>query len=348
MPLVSQALAFNQTFSNLDVVTSARAKLDQAVTAYHKPELTKSAKLFLESWRILRNEYESGLYKRLDYSLPVKEQMRQERSVARETKARMLLSLVALHDLARACSRINEEYKDKTGKCKLDVYALRYGWEGNTTTEVLEIEEDDEDNARSKPWPKGSGIAHVLPLKDPLGRLLEEANSFKEAAFIIANICSLQIASVSEPSKEYQDGCDFISDSLLWMRRRTSFEIASVKAADSNRFKQMQEKTKKDSEDDEDEKTRKKLVLKMNDWESKKKPLDKKDEEELSDLFDQLHAASLSEQLIRQLERFHVTDRAGLWRYKGDNFERIQEKNNDSDDEDDEDDEEERLLLRGG
>jgi len=107
----------------------------------------------------------------------------------------------------------------------------------------------------------------------------------------------------------------------------------------------MQEKTKKNSEDDEDERTRKKLVLKMNDWESKKKPLDKKDEEELSDLFDQLHVTSLSEQLIRQLERFHVTDGAGLWPYKGEGFEHIQEKKNDSDDEDEE---EERPLQRGG
>jgi len=347
MPLVSQSLAFKQTFSNIDIETSARAKLDQAATAYYKLELARSAKLFLESWRILRNEYESGLYKRLDYSLPVKEQMQQERSVARENKGRMLLSFVALHDLARTCSRINEEYKDKAGKCKLDVYALRYGWKGNTTTEVLEIEEDDEENDVIKPpWPEGSGIAHVLPLKDPLGRLLEEADSFKEAAFIIANICSLQVASASEPLKEHQDGCDFIRDSLLWMRRRTSFEIASVKAAsDSHRFKQMQEKTKKNSEDDEDERTRKKLVLKMNDWESKKKPLDKKDEEELSDLFDQLHVTSLSEQLIRQLERFHVTDGAGLWPYKGESFEHIQEKKNDSDDEDEE---EERPLQRGG
>ena len=128
----------------------------------------------------------------------------------------MLLSFIALHDLIRTCSRINEEYKDKAGKCKLDVYALRYGWKGNTTTEVLEIEEDDEENDVIKPpWLEGAGIAHVLLLKDLLGRLLEEADSFKEAAFIIANICSLQVASASEPLKEHQDGCDFIRDSLL-------------------------------------------------------------------------------------------------------------------------------------
>lgn len=351
MGLLSRSLAFKQAFSNIDIETSAWAKIVQAVKAYykpeHKPELARSAELFLESWRILRDEYESGLYKRFD-SLPVKEQRQQEQSTARENKGRMVLSLFALHDLAMTCSRLHEEYKDKTGKCKLDVCALRYGWKGNTTTEVLEIEEGNEENDGTKPpWPKGSGIAHVLPLKDPLGRLLEEANSFKEAAFIIANICSLQVASVSEPLKEYQDGCDFIRDSLYWMRLRTSMEIESAGAAsDSHRFMQMQEKTKKNSEDDEDERTRKKLVLKINDWESKKKPLDKKEEEELSDLFDQLHVTSLSELLICQLERFHITDGADLWPYKGESFEHIQEeKKNDSDNEDEE---EERPLLRGG
>jgi hypothetical protein len=104
----------------------------------------------------------------------------------------MLLSIVALYDLARTCSRINKEYKDKAGKYKLNIYTLWYGWKGNTTTKVLEIKEDDEENNRIKPpWPKGSGIAYMLLLKDPLGRLLEEADSFKEAAFIIVNICSL-------------------------------------------------------------------------------------------------------------------------------------------------------------
>ena len=100
----------------------------------------------------------------------------------------MLLSFIALYDLIRTCSRINEEYKDKAGKYKLDVYTLRYGQKGNTITEVLEIEEDD---VIKPPWPEGFGIAHVLLLKDLLGRLLKEADSFKEAAFIIINIYSL-------------------------------------------------------------------------------------------------------------------------------------------------------------
>ena len=122
-----QPLAFKQTFSNIDIETSARATLDQAAKAYDKGEPATSAKLFLLSWRILRNEYESGLYKLFDYSVPVKEQRQQERAVARENKGRMLLSFIALYDLIRTCSRINEEYKDKAGKYKLDVYTLRYG-----------------------------------------------------------------------------------------------------------------------------------------------------------------------------------------------------------------------------
>jgi hypothetical protein len=50
--------------------------------------------------------------------------------MARENKERMLLSIIALYNLARTCSRINKEYKDKAGKYKLDVYALWYGWKG--------------------------------------------------------------------------------------------------------------------------------------------------------------------------------------------------------------------------
>ena len=36
----------------------------------------------------------------------------------------MLLSFIALYNLTRTYSYINEEYKDKTSKYKLNVYAL--------------------------------------------------------------------------------------------------------------------------------------------------------------------------------------------------------------------------------
>jgi hypothetical protein len=77
MPSSLDPLAIKQTFSRLDIKTNARTKLNQAATAFSKEELTKSANLFLESWRILQNEYESNLFKRLD-SLPKKEQYQQQ------------------------------------------------------------------------------------------------------------------------------------------------------------------------------------------------------------------------------------------------------------------------------
>lgn len=104
----------------------------------------------------------------------------------------MLLSLITLYNLTRTYSRINEEYKDKASKYKLDIYALQYSQKGNTTTKVLEIKEGNKENDKIKlPQLKGSSIAHVLLLKDLLGCLLEEVNNFKEAIFIIINIYSL-------------------------------------------------------------------------------------------------------------------------------------------------------------
>jgi hypothetical protein len=278
-------LAIQQTFSNLDLKTNAWTKLNQAATAFRNDELTKSANLFLESWRILQNEYEGNLYL-LDYSLRKAEQYQQRQHTASENKGRMLLSLVALHDLAKVCFRNHEKYKDKDGKCKLEVYASRSGWLGNTTTEALEIEENNE----IKSWPEGSAIAHVLLLKDPLGRLLEKADSFNEAAVIIASICSLQFDCVSDPLKKHLDGCKFLSDSLLRMRLRIPYVVAAIKAAsgESSGFEQMQE-DKKDNIEDEDEKTRKKLIVKMNELERKKNPINKEEEEELIELFKRCH-----------------------------------------------------------
>ena len=186
MPLARELLAIRQGFSDLNIETGARKKLHQAKEAFRKDELTKSANLFLDSSRILQNEYERNLFVRLD-SLPKEDRYQQQEHIARQNKGRMLLSLVALHDFARACSRNNEEYKDEDGEYKLKICPPRYDWSRNTTTEELEIQEHNE----CKPCPKGSAVTRILPLKDTLGRLLEEAESFKEAALIIGSICSL-------------------------------------------------------------------------------------------------------------------------------------------------------------
>ncbi|KAH8674830.1 hypothetical protein BGZ60DRAFT_429799 [Tricladium varicosporioides] len=338
--LLLKNLATTQPFSRLKIETSARAELYKAKKEYCEGELTKSANLFLKSWRILRNEYESNLFRRVDYSLTRREQFEQQEFATRENKERLFLSLVALHDLAVACVYNKEKYKDLTGKCKLDVYALRYGWEGNTITEVLEIEEN---GVIKSLWPIGSGVAHVLPLKDPLGRILEEAESFGEAAFHMINICSLQIDCFSESLKEYREGYNFFRDNLGWIHLLASLELKPTikNTHDIEQMRETREKTLK-----EDEKTKRRLVVKMEDWKSKNNPLDKKDEEELGDLLDRLYVISPSEELIRQLEQFYTKDAGGIYPYKDKSFEYMQEKGDDEGDIDEDDvDEEEMPLL---
>ena len=184
--------------------TNARTKLDQAAAAFHERgpiAYTKSANLFLESWRILQSELESSFYD-LD---------RKEEDGARDIRERTLLGCIALHDLGIACRRNSADYRD-AGKCKLQTHALRSGWVGNTITEDLEIEEE--------PYLKGRGVAHVLPLQDPLGRLLDGATTFAEAAIISAQLCSHQLACLSNrPSPGDLSTYESFNLSLLFVFR---------------------------------------------------------------------------------------------------------------------------------
>jgi len=240
----------------------------------------------------------------------------------------MLLSFTALLDLAKACYRNIEEYKDGNDKYKLKVHALRHGWLRNTITEILEFEEETEEKLEYKISSKGSGITHVLLLKDPLGRLLDEADSFNDAASVIAHICSLQVACVSNSSSELLRGYEFIRSGLRSITILTSGikkMLAMAKAKGYNSFGEMQkDKNAPDGEDDgeyrkklvikmeeeneenplkEEKDDRKKAVIKMEEKDNKKNPL--KEEEE---------------DFIRLFEQFHIT-------YKGKRFKQMQENN---------------------
>ena len=103
----------------------------------------------------------------------------------------MLLSFTILLDFIKACYRNIKEYKDGNDKYKLKVHALRHGWLRNTITEILEFEEETEEKLKYKISLKGSNITHVLLLKDPLKRLLNEADNFNNIINIIIYIYSL-------------------------------------------------------------------------------------------------------------------------------------------------------------
>jgi hypothetical protein len=78
----------------------------------------------------------------------------------------------------------------------------------------------------------------VLLLKDPLGRLLDEADSFNDAASIIAHICSLQVACISNLLQDLLRGYEFIRSSLglitkLTLGRQKLLAIAMAKGYNS-------------------------------------------------------------------------------------------------------------------
>jgi hypothetical protein len=164
-----------------------------------------------------------------------------------------------------------------------------------------------------------------IQVMDPLGRLLEEVDSFKKAAVIIADICSLQVGCILESSGECLDGYKFIEDSLMWMRLRTSSEATAIKDAEKAKtfgFDQIQHKGTRDIEEsDEDERTERKLKVKMPELESKDGPPSLDEETELlsltDDLADKLHVAPplwRKPDTVRRgrgLDQFHVTTPKG-------------------------------------
>ncbi|KFZ19289.1 hypothetical protein V501_00728 [Pseudogymnoascus sp. VKM F-4519 (FW-2642)] len=290
MSILSQRLASEERFADLDIEPSTRAKLNQAGRAFHKRELTKSANLFLDCYRILHSEFERNLYTLQDSLLD------QEPNEIRKNKERKLLSLISLHDLAQACSRNYEEYKDEDGKCKLEIHAPRSGWSGLSIADNILIEEDD----KVTNWQQGKSIANLLPLCDPLGRVLKEAASFQEAAIAVSKICSFQVACISDPYK-HEDGYKFMIDSMSWTRLRISGQEASVKAAKLNasKFTQIQEPRNDDRE--EDENTRKLLVPNL-EPETEGSPLGKEEEEEISNLINQFSITPYSGMNFKQMQ----------------------------------------------
>jgi hypothetical protein len=294
MPLLSEGLASEQSFSDLTIEPNVTARLTQAAKAFHIGKLTLSANLFLSSYRILHSEFERNCYA-LQESSPSQ--------AIRQNKERMLLSFISLNDFAKACSRNNEAYKDEAGKFKLEICAPQNGWSALSIAENICIKEDD----KIKNWQQGKSIAHLLPLYDPIGRLLKEASTFKEAAITVSRICSFQVACVSNLFRKQEDGYKFIIDSMLWVRPRLSAETELMKAMNfnSSKFTKIQEQ-KKDNLDEEDDNTRTLLAPKVK-LETKGTPLGKKEVEEISSLIDQFeitpHNGINFRQLREQRER---------------------------------------------
>lgn len=177
---------------------SALVCIVQIVPLLADGEHTKLANQLLDAWRILQNEYEENLYDHLGDSAI---------DLAAKNGRLSALATIVLYDLVMACYNNIGEYRytaesseGKVGQCKLNVLAPqperkphtpagvlepRYRWKGSTTVDTLEFE----DNV----WEEGSEITHIIQTKDALGRLLDGAENFRDAALILARLCKIQV-----------------------------------------------------------------------------------------------------------------------------------------------------------
>jgi hypothetical protein len=95
--------------------TAANETLKQAARAYRNGEMTKSANLFLEAWRILHIEHQNYLGGRFELLPPWNADTSKlvPEDLARECQARVLMGYCVLTDLALACLGSTGEYKFK-------------------------------------------------------------------------------------------------------------------------------------------------------------------------------------------------------------------------------------------
>jgi hypothetical protein len=146
---------------------------------------------------------------------------------------RICMLCASLHDFAVACYFAKDEkYLNDTGRLKLDVFAWNKSllgktttdkdddkiWLGNTTTDEIEYE--------GKLWPVGSSITRVLPLNDPIGRLLSEAKSFEEAANVAAHHCYIRASCFHQPDFPCYN---LIKSNMPWIVVLTSKNLDWVK-----------------------------------------------------------------------------------------------------------------------
>ncbi|KFY95788.1 hypothetical protein V500_02650 [Pseudogymnoascus sp. VKM F-4518 (FW-2643)] len=201
------SLASGQSFSYQNVERSAQNSLRWAAERFDEEDEIDSANQFLKIHRTVHGEIEKNLYTSKEFSPSEKQ------NAILEHNDRMLLSLISLHDFVQVCNSITSDYKDKDDKYKLNLHAPAEIYCGLTIASDVGIKE----NNKVTTLKQGSSLAHVLPVYDPLGRLLKEASSFKDAAITVSRICLFQVACVFNLSKKHEDGYNFISESMLWV-----------------------------------------------------------------------------------------------------------------------------------
>jgi hypothetical protein len=114
---------------------------------------------------------------------------------------RWFLGLVALLDLSLACMRSEDEvYRDQDSEFKLQLNS-RYCLQ-DTTADKLGIVERES----AKPFPKGTTVSDLgIPVRDPIGHLLDESKSFADVVTRVAYFALLSLDYVRQKPYMHDD-----------------------------------------------------------------------------------------------------------------------------------------------
>ena len=206
--------------------TAATETLERAAAAYRDGEMYQSATLFLKGWRVLNVEHSHYLAGTMDRLPPWnmehykaddkmishphwrakgKEVLIPE-TLEKESRARVLMGICALADLALACLGNTGTYKDEdydwnsipeTRGYHLNVFSLRNIDVGDGLNDGLEFE--------GTLFQKASQECGKFRRIDEMGWLLQEANNYCMAAEKILRFGLTSSESTLEEHQHYRD-----------------------------------------------------------------------------------------------------------------------------------------------
>jgi hypothetical protein len=218
--------------------TAANDTLKQAARAYRNGEMTKSANLFLEAWRILDIEHKNYLGGRFELLPPWNADISRLvlKDLARESQARVLMGHCALTDLALACLGSTSKYKflDADGyfSYTLNCCGLEDEYHGQITTEDLDLD--------GKIWPRGSRVYRMFRLSDDMGFTIKNQESFAVAAYSFAchGLCALKLwPGIGKEHSEFKSAVEETLTKIM--------DLTSAAAKKESEEKDVREKKEK-------------------------------------------------------------------------------------------------------
>jgi hypothetical protein len=193
--------------------TSSDEYIKEAIIHFRQLEMTKSANLFLKSWRILTSEDQK--YSDIWEEFKKGNSTRDCHEISIEQTKRGELRRCIIYDLALACLRNDKAYEDSQGNPTLDVYMCTEAGTGNTITKRLRYDGKEKEI--------GTDVGAILKLQDPFGAMLQCAHSYIDAACLIAYFGITRLNYRRGWDLEASEQEEFAWRSLIWIYNLTNW-----------------------------------------------------------------------------------------------------------------------------